>query len=278
MTPVMRRLAAALGAVTLLAMADVGAAGTATAATACKPQLFVANHGEAEVKEATPVAHVLFDVSVAGCLGSPVTVAYHTEDHAPGLSWAVQVHDYVPASDVLTWTGFDRTTVHRVSVQVQDDTDFESEEAFFLVLGDGTGAGVPRAMGVIEDNDNPFATGLEHWVPPTQPYCHRAGVCAVGFGTPTAHRGATTLTLALSDGTAVDGRDYDGASLRTITVPAGATRAEAPVRILPGARTSWFLARITAVSVGGEPVRQVSTYPALVTVDASAPTGSSAVR
>jgi hypothetical protein len=94
----------------------------------------------------------VFTVALSGGDGSQVTVDYDTADdtaEAPG--------DYAAKSGNLSFSG--STTERTISVTVEQDTEQETSEAFFVDLSGASGASISKSQGaaVIMDDDTPPA-------------------------------------------------------------------------------------------------------------------------
>jgi hypothetical protein len=183
--------------------------------------------------------------------------------YALGPGTARAPEDFIAASGLLRFTAGDRTT-REIRVPIVDDAIAEpSLEGFELRLNsDSQDVGIVGApgRGRILDNDGPgpvFAAD-DHVCRPDTAGCS----CGWGFDNiycpPGGHTSTSSVTAGVVHwhtvaGTALAGVDFVGVPDGVSLVPAGATRFELPVTVMPrpsGTGQLWFAIELTDTAAG----------------------------
>jgi len=156
-----------------------------------------------------------FTVSLSNASSQTITVNYATANNT-----ATAGSDYVTASGTATFTP--GQTSQPVSVTVNGDTTFESNETFFVNLTSPTNATISdnQATGTINNDDSQPTISIND-VSVTE---GNAGTTSAGFTVSLSNASSQTITVnyATADNTATAGSDYVAAS-GTVTFTPGQT-------------------------------------------------------
>lgn len=244
------RIAAA--AVVASAAVAIGGAPAAAVNPGCGPR--TASVSSAAHTEGGPSsgAQLSFVVTTTGCAAA--TVLYQTTEDLFSLPTATAFADYSPVAGGLVWAAGD-TTDRVINVSVVGERLVEMDEVFALELFNPVGLTLTRAdaVGTIVNDDllriEPAPGGGD-----SEPDCSRpAPTCEVVILTSAPAAMDVTVHFATRDGTATAGDDYVGVPDRTLTIPAGGTRATVKITIRAErimARAEFFYLTIFAPSAG----------------------------
>lgn len=214
-----------------------------------------------EASASERAGRLTFVVDSSGCAAAG-SVSYHVASGSADVDV-----DFVLPAGKLGWRKGE-TGPRRVTAALVSDREREAAlEDFTVRLADPSpDLRVAGAVGRgrILDHDQPGPTwtpdGL-HCVLPGERGCVGTD-CDVGFDhvycPPPLHSNQLNASPATArwstiDGTAVAGVDFVGVTDQLVRIPAGASRVDLPLRLLPradGAPSRWFQIRVYAPSVG----------------------------
>jgi hypothetical protein len=223
-------------------IAVTGSVGTLPAAASTTPCASV-SVADVDQPEGTGTGHTVFDftVSVVADPGCAVTgsVDFHTQDGDPAANGAVAPSDYQATSGTLTWSG--DAGSRTIAVPVAWDSVAEPNEQFWVVLDHPVGLTVTggSAAGGILNDDPPLPTPTTVSADGTPKCWSSSAVCLIGVHA--AGTGSTASTVrwrTLDDGG--QGLGYVPVKDAVLTIPAGATRADVVVRLVPNANMRQF--------------------------------------
>ncbi len=183
-------------------------------------QLLISNVTQAEGTGGT--TDFVFDVTLSGTYGLTVTVNYATRNGT-----AVAGTDYNATSGTVTFPP--GVTSQPVTVQVIGDTDYESQEYFYVDLSDPNNAtvGDPYGVGYINNDD------VRILIPDVTQDEGDSGTTDFVFDVTLSGTYGLTVTVdyATRDGTAVAGTDYIATS-GTVTFAPGVTSQPVTVHVI----------------------------------------------
>lgn len=183
-----------------------------------QPGLTISNAGNLE-----SAGHLTFTVNLSAASEKPVTVTYTTANNT-----ATDTGDYATQSGSLFFSPGDTTKL--ITVTINDDTSYETDETFFVTLGIATNAGVAIAQGIgtIFNDD---ALPAVQFSRPTFTESEAAGSAVITAGLSAAAGVPVTVTYqTIAGGTATAGTDYTpvgpaqlvfnpGVTTQSITIP-----------------------------------------------------------
>jgi hypothetical protein len=247
------------GVAVCLAVAVAAApAGRSAAAEPCQRTVAISQ----QVTTGESAGTLTFEVRSTGCAAAG-SVAY-----AGTAGTAQPAADFRLPNGTLRWDAGD-TAVRSITATIADDRVREATLEDLTVRLTAPSAGVAVLHGTgngrIIDDDGPGPS----WVldDGTVPMLGHGYFCANPPPEPPEPPKPLTLVWQTGDGTAVAGVDYLAVTDRVQTLPAGATRIELDLTLLPrpaGTPSRWFTVRIVAVSAG-----TVVDAVAVVTLDGS---------
>ncbi len=189
------------------------------------PQLVVANQSVTEGTGGT--SQITFSVSLATSSPTPVTVNYATASNS-----AIEGTDFTQKSGTLTFPS-NSTTAQTITIAVNPDNIFETDESFFLNFSNPVGATLPvgPVTGTIL-NDDPQPTISINSFPINETESDQIAQFTVTLSNPSYQ----TITVGYTPvaGTA-DATDF-GAASGTLTFGPGVTSQNIPVTILGDAK------------------------------------------
>jgi hypothetical protein len=189
-----------------------------------------------------------FIVNLSNPSDTPVTIRYRTEDGTA----TVADGDYVRHEGTLTFNPGE--TSKPISVLVNGDTKFETDEAFSVKLIQATNAALnpngSRALATIRNDDRLPSVAFT-----THQQVGKGGARLWITAELSAVAGVDVVVPLLLSGTATDGRDYTIAN-RSILISAGSRRASVAVNLLADSEDETDEALIVQM---GTPVNAVTS-------------------
>ena len=219
---------------------DVRFAGRVARVTILDPGTVTASVAQAEVEEG---GRLYFDVTLSQASEDDVAVLWETSDDGEASAAATADVDYLKNSGTVIVPAGETSAV--ISVQTLEDTvAAEGDETFRLDLtaartGFGPQAanlllGVASALGtILDDDDAPTRIGLT--ATPDRVSEDLGAAAITVTATLNGQRSLardTRVQLALEDGSAAAGEDYEAATAR-LTIPAGQMSAAATLTLTP---------------------------------------------
>lgn len=215
---------------------------------------------DATIKEDAGIAN--FTVSLSKAYATDVTVDYATAD---GTATTIAA-DYSNSSETVTIA--QGSTSETISVPINNDTDYEQNESFYLNLSNPSVGGIidDQGMCTITDNDTAPTVTLSTNKTSLSENVENATITAT-----LSNKSYQDVTVNLAySGNAVNGTDYT--SVGTITVPVGSLSATATVTTIDNSKyeaAKNILIEISGVTNGSDSGTQQQTIA--VTEDETQP-------